>query len=145
MPIRCEDLLENLLLYVKQMTEVITPIRIAHIAETLLFFDPRCLWCYRTKAHLNPSPLISCEVCNVAAYCSEEHKENAKAAHKGQTDEAGQTEVCCIVKLCLSDDWLILYFSVISCECACWTRPLKGILPITHSLSNANISKNLKL
>jgi hypothetical protein len=79
---------------VERLAHALGPIRLAQIAKDLLFVEPRCLWCYRTKAHLNSVSTVTCDVCAAATYCSDEHKENAKAAHNEPTDEAGRTEVC---------------------------------------------------
>lgn len=68
------------------------------IANYLLFLEPRCLWCYRTKAHLaaeksDPASLISCSDCVGATYCSSDHQQKARATHKEHTDEDGVTQV----------------------------------------------------
>lgn len=69
------------------------------ISNNLLYLEPRCLWCYRTKAHLSvennvSSQLLNCSHCLGATYCCSEHQEKGKTAHTVRAEEGGLTEVC---------------------------------------------------
>jgi hypothetical protein len=67
------------------------------IPNYLLFLEPRCLWCYRTKAHLAAenklAQLLNCPHCLGATYCCSDHQEKDKAVHSLQANEGGRTPV----------------------------------------------------
>ena len=64
------------------------------VANYLLYLEPRCLWCYRTKYNLNPGEqLVTCKDCLCATYCSNEHREKAKATHSEAVSDDGKTQV----------------------------------------------------
>jgi hypothetical protein len=70
------------------------------IANYLLYLEPRCLWCYRTKAHLAAensasTQLLNCSHCLAATYCCSDHQEKANAVHTLQIGEGGLTQVGC--------------------------------------------------
>ena len=80
-----------------EMNELIERIgqrNMGKIANYLLFLEPRCLWCYRTKAHLgNDTGLTFCDTCSGASYCCTEHLKSGRSAHAEVRDEAGRTQV----------------------------------------------------
>jgi len=90
-----EELFKTLVVEIDRLVDNIDPIDMCKIGKSLLFIAPRCLWCYRTEAHLdqNMPQLVCCRVCNGATYCSDEHKGKAETAHKTAV-ESGRTEVC---------------------------------------------------
>lgn len=70
------------------------------IANYLLYLEPRCLWCYRTKAHLATensasTQLLNCSHCLAATYCCSDHREKANAIHTRQIGEGELTQVSC--------------------------------------------------
>jgi hypothetical protein len=73
-------------------------INMGKIANYLLFHEPRCLWCYRTKAHLSAenresTQLLNCPHCLGATYCCSDHQEMGKTSHTVRANEVGLTQV----------------------------------------------------
>jgi hypothetical protein len=94
----CEELFTHLSVGTERLFKSINPIYMSNISESLLYIGPRCLWCYRTEAHLmDTSQLIRCGACVGATYCSDDHREKAETTHKAQVAEDGQREVYCLI------------------------------------------------
>lgn len=64
------------------------------IPNYLLYLEPRCLWCYRTKAHISATQLLSCPDCLGATYCCTDHRNKGRAAHTTVISDNGLTQVC---------------------------------------------------
>ncbi|KIM84103.1 hypothetical protein PILCRDRAFT_818406 [Piloderma croceum F 1598] len=60
----CEELLQSLVVETDRLVSSMDPISMSNVAKSLLFISPRCLWCYRTEAHLDSRipQLICCGV-----------------------------------------------------------------------------------
>ena len=68
------------------------------ISNSLLYLEPRCLWCYRTKAHLSAegnksAHLLHCPLCLGATYCCSDHQQKAEASHTFRDGEDSLTQV----------------------------------------------------
>lgn len=90
-----KELITNLFVDTERLIKRIDPIYMSSIAQSILSTGPRCLWCYRTEAHLalNDPELICCRTCIGATYCSEHHREMAETTHKAASTKDGRTEV----------------------------------------------------
>ena len=87
-------LMGRLTIEMDDLIQRIGPYNMGKVANYLLYLEPRCLWCYRTKYSLNSGgQLVTCEDCLCATYCSSEHRERAKATHKEAIGEDGKTQV----------------------------------------------------
>lgn len=76
------------------LVQRIGPYNMGKITNYLLYLEPRCLWCYRTKYNLNPGEqLVTCKKCGCATYCSDKHREKARATHREAVGEDGKTQV----------------------------------------------------
>lgn len=77
--------------------------RMGKIANFLLFLEPRCLWCYRTKANIEEQEknkkvgMVFCDECSGASYCCAGHMEKGRNMHRVVADANGQTQVSPIV------------------------------------------------
>lgn len=67
------------------------------IYNYLLFLEPRCLWCYKTKSHTRKDLLI-CPTCQLAGFCGENHRSMAELAHKTPRSDTGFSEVNLIIQ-----------------------------------------------
>lgn len=79
------------------------------IPNFLLYLEPRCLWCYRTKGHIPATQLLNCPDCLGATYCSPDHMEKGRAAHAMHMYDNGLTQVC---KISASSLLFLLFFKM---------------------------------
>lgn len=105
-PFERNILLRDLSVEMDELVQGIGPRNMGKIANYLLFLEPRCLWCYRTKAHLTTDRqhedghthvqnvgMVYCDDCMGATYCSVEHREKGRNAHAESMHGTGMTQV----------------------------------------------------
>lgn len=78
----------------EEMVFILGARKFGKIHNYLIYLEPRCLWCYKTKVQLGPGKeLLHCERCRVAGFCGVEHLEMAEKAHKAVRSDTGHSEV----------------------------------------------------
>lgn len=86
-------LMSQLASEMKGLIQKIGRLNMGKIPNYLLYLEPRCLWCYRTKVHISARQLLSCPDCFGATYCCSDHQEKGRVAHTTRVYDNGLTQV----------------------------------------------------